>query len=220
VRDLAGVSLPGVRIWAMVEGRKFTVTGDMLFTHSGIGGPAVLDLSRFLADVLHDRENPEIPVGVDMISGPDEAGFDRQVQGRIQAHPKKTVANVLSQFVPRQIAQTLCCMVQCDCDLQVGQLTAERRRRLVALVKRLPLSIVATEPIAKATVTRGGVSLQEIDPQTMESRIQAGLFFAGEVIDVDGPCGGYNLQACWSTGALAGRSAAMSLLQREDQSGC
>jgi predicted Rossmann fold flavoprotein len=210
VRDLAGVSLAGVRIWATVEGRKVTAAGDMLFTHSGIGGPAVLDLSRFLADALHDEKDPAIPVGIDMLSGTDEAGLDGQIQWRIQAHPRKAVANVLSEFVPRQLAQTLCRIARCDCDLQVGQLPAEKRRRLVALIKRLPLCVIAAEPIARATVTRGGVSLQEIDPRTLESRLRAGLFFAGEVIDVDGPCGGYNLQACWSTGALAGRSAAMS----------
>jgi predicted flavoprotein YhiN len=82
------------------------------------------------------------------------------------------------------------------------------RKKLVRIIKDLSLSVVSTRPIGEAIVTRGGVSVSEIEPKTMESKICPGLFFAGEVIDVDGPCGGYNLQMCWSTGALAGRSAA------------
>jgi predicted flavoprotein YhiN len=96
-----------------------------------------------------------------------------------------------------------------------GQLSTEKRRQLVALLKRLSLCIIGTEPIAKAIVTHGGVSRDEIDPRTMESKLRPGLFFAGEVIDLDGPCGGYNLQMCWSTGALAGRAAARSLLDKQ-----
>ena len=88
---------------------------------------------------------------------------------------------------------------------------AGRAQLKVGMIERLPLTVTGTEPIAKATVTRGGVSRNEIDPRTMESKIRPGLFFAGEVIDLDGPCGGYNLQMCWSTGAAAGRSAARSL---------
>ena len=125
----------------------------------------------------------------------------------MQAQPKKTVANVLSESLPRQLSQTLCILAGCKQDTQAGQLTSDKRRQLVRTIKRLPLMVTDSEPIAKATVTRGGVSLEEIDPRTMESRIHPGLFFAGEVIDLDGPCGGYNLQMCWSTGALAGRSA-------------
>ena len=95
--------------------------------------------------------------------------------------------------------------------MPAGQLPTDKRRRLVRLLKSLPLCVTGTEPIAKATVTRGGIRRDEINPRTMESRICPGLFFAGEVIDLDGPCGGYNLQMCWSTGATAGRSAARSL---------
>ncbi|MBN2129018.1 MAG: NAD(P)/FAD-dependent oxidoreductase, partial [Sedimentisphaerales bacterium] len=84
------------------------------------------------------------------------------------------------------------------------------RRRLVTLLKALPLHVIGTRPIEEATVTRGGVRTKEINPQTMESRLHRGLFFAGEVLDVDGPCGGYNLQMCFSTGAAAGRAAAMA----------
>ena len=211
VADLAGISLPQVKMQTTVGKRRITIVGPLLFTQSGIGGPAVLDLSRLLADELFEAKR-DVIVKLDMADQSDEPELDRQLQERIHTHPRKAVASILAEFVPRQLSQVLCRLAECDCDLQAGQLKAEVRRRLVASVKGLPVSITGTEPIARATVTRGGVSTDQIEPETMESRIRPGLFFAGEVIDVDGPCGGYNLQMCWSTGALAGRSAARSLL--------
>jgi predicted Rossmann fold flavoprotein len=211
--ELAGVSLPDVRIKTIASGRQFVTTGALVFTQKGIGGPAALDLSYLLADHLSD-DAPGIGVAIDMAPDLDEPAFDRQLQERIQAHPKRTVANVLAESIPRQLSQVLCNLLSCDGNLQIGQLKAEVRRRMVASIKGLALTITGAEPIAKATVTHGGVSASQIQPQTMESRIRPGLFFAGEVIDVDGPCGGYNLQACWSTGALAGRSAATSPRKR------
>jgi predicted Rossmann fold flavoprotein len=210
VGELAGISLADIRISAVVEGREVSTTGNMLFTQNGIGGPAALDLSRLLADELFESSDG-IPASIGMAANLDEAESDRRLRETIQEHPKKTVANVLAESLPRQLSHVVCRLAECDCDLQVGQLPAPMRKRIISLIKGLPLRITGTQPIAKATVTRGGVSLEQIDPKTMESRIRPGLFFAGEVIDVDGPCGGYNLQACWSTGALAGRSAARSV---------
>jgi len=160
------------------------------------------------------QEDAGINIGIDVLPGVDEAQLDRRLQEQCRTWPRKTVANIVSELVPRQFSRTLCQVAQCDGDLQAGQLPAEKRRRLVRAIKKLPLCVTGTEPIAKATVTHGGVNRDEIDPQSMESKICPGLFFAGEVIDVDGPCGGYNLQMCWSTGALAGRSAARSLLDK------
>jgi predicted Rossmann fold flavoprotein len=206
-RELAGISLPGVTIWATVHARRFTTAGNMLFTQKGIGGPAVLDLSRLLADDLGEK-GAGIEIGIDVLPGMDESQLDRRLQQECRDYPKRAIANILSELVPRQFARTACHLARCEGDLQAGQLSAGKRRRLVGVLKRLPLCVTGTEPIAKATVTHGGVRRDEIDPRTMESKIRPGLFFAGEVIDLDGPCGGYNLQMCWSTGALAGRSAA------------
>ncbi len=211
---LAGVSLPGVRIEATSGGRRLRVTGNMLFTQNGIGGPAVLDLSRLLADDL-GPEHAGIDIGIDVLPEMDEAQLDRRLQEQCRTWPRRTVANILSELVPRQFSRALCQAAQCNGDLQAGQLPAEKRRRIVQAIKSLPLHVTGTEPMAKATVTHGGVNRDEIDPQTMESKICPGLFFAGEVIDADGPCGGYNLQMCWSTGALAGRSAAHFVLDSE-----
>ena len=207
---LAGVSLPGVQMRATPGRHRLTTSGNMLFTQKGIGGPAVLDLSRLLADEL-GPEQAGIEIRIDVLPEMDEARLDRRLQEQCRIWPKKTVANILCDFVPRQVSRALCQVAQCDGDRRAGQLPGDTRRRLVRTIKNLPLCVTGTEPIAKATVTHGGVNREEIDAQTMESKICPGLFFAGEVIDADGPCGGYNLQMCWSTGALAGRSAARSL---------
>jgi predicted Rossmann fold flavoprotein len=206
VGDLAGVALADVKIRATLDQRILTVAGNMLFTQRGIGGPAAQDLSRFLADAIFESHRG-IPIEIDILAEMDDAQADRRLQLCLQAQPKKAVANVLSEFLPKQLSLVLCRLAGCDRDAQAGQLTSEKRRQVMRMIKRLPLTVTGTEPIAKATVTRGGVSRDEIDPRTMESKIRPGLFFAGEVIDLDGPCGGYNLQMCWSTGALAGRNA-------------
>ena len=207
VNELAGVALADVKIRTNLDHHALVVAGNMLFTQRGIGGPAAQNLSRFLADAL--LENPQgIPIAIDLLPALDEIQTDRLLQKQLQAQAKRTVANVLSEFVPRQLSQALCRLTACKHDMQAGQLPSDKRRQLMQIIKRLPLTVTGVEPIAKATVTRGGVSLAQVDPRTMESKILRGVFFAGEVLDLDGPCGGYNLQMCWSTGALAGRSAA------------
>jgi predicted Rossmann fold flavoprotein len=206
--QLAGVSLPAVRIEAAPSSAQLAVIGNMLFTQNGVGGPAVLDLSRLLVDELPGAVGISIDVKPDI----NQTQLDRLLQQRLQNEPRRTLANILSEFVPRQFARILCRLAACREDVPGGQLDAPTRRRLVGLLKKLPLHIIGTEPMAKATVTHGGVRRDEIDPRTMASKIRPGLFFAGEVIDLDGPCGGYNLQMCWSTGALAGRAAAHSAL--------
>jgi predicted Rossmann fold flavoprotein len=204
---LAGVSIAQVVIKSNIDGRKITAHGALLFTHDGIGGPAGLDLSRHLADRLSQTQDG-VDIRIDLIPDSDEGQLDRRLQEQLAAHSKKTVLNMLSDLVPKRLASVLCDLIACDGDLQAGQLRKETRRRLVTLLKDLSLRITGTRSITEATVTHGGVICDQIDPRTMESKIHRSLFFAGEVMDVDGPCGGYNLHACWATGTLAGRAAA------------
>jgi predicted Rossmann fold flavoprotein len=210
VGQLAGVALSNVTLRATSDGRKITAGGALVFTQDGIGGPATQDLSRSLADAL-PAELPGIVVRVDLVPDTDESELAHHLQSSIAAHAKRTIATVLAEFVPRRLASALCALADTDAAMRCGQLSKSRRRRLVALMKSLPLNITSTRPIDEATVTRGGVSLDQIDPRTMQSKICPGLFFAGEVIDVDGPCGGYNLQIAWSTGSRAGVSISRSL---------
>ncbi len=205
--ELAGVSLKDVKISATVEGRKVVVCGPMIFTNDGIAGPAVLDLSRLLSDYLPNEKRP-IEIYVDVFREMSESEFDKQIRERIAANPKKTIAGILAFFLPRRAATTLCGQLNIDAGLSGSELKKDARKKLVRHLKTLPLSVAGTRSLNEATVTRGGVTTAEIEPKTMESKVCPGLFFAGEVLDVDGPCGGYNLQMCWSTGALAGRSAA------------
>ncbi|MBL7185813.1 MAG: NAD(P)/FAD-dependent oxidoreductase [Phycisphaerae bacterium] len=205
---LAGTALENVRVSARLGNRKVITVGAMIFTDDGIGGPAVLDMSRHLTEHLPGKT----PIGLTLDLAPhiEQAQLEWQMTEHIAANPRKKVANVLAEFVPKRLSVLLCRQASCDDRLPAGQLKKDVRRKLLRTIKALPLSILRTKPIAEATVTRGGVNINEVEPKTMESKICPGLFFAGEVLNVDGPCGGYNLQACWSTGALAGSSAARS----------
>jgi len=213
--ELAGISLDNVKISVAIGKKKFITTGAVLFTHDGIGGPAALELSRFLTDFLPIKKKP-IKINIDLVSNTNEDELEQMILRQISEHPKKTIANILSEIVPRRISQVLCGQLNFPENLPVlrrvegfaNQLNRDARRKLLHILKAVPLSIVCTRPIEEAMVTRGGVNITEVEPKTMESKICPGLFFAGEVLDVDGPCGGYNLQMCWSTGALAGLSAA------------
>ena len=205
--QLAGTAVENVKISAHLKDKKVSASGAMVFTDVGIGGPAVLDMSRYLTDYLPAGGAP-VAIMLDLAPHVEQYRLETQVTECIGANPKKKVPNVLAEFVPKRLSVVLCRQAGCDNELEAGWLRKDMRKELIRMIKALPLSIVRTMPIAEATVTRGGVSVTEVEPKTMESKICPGLFFAGEVLDVDGPCGGYNLQACWSTAALAGSSSA------------
>jgi hypothetical protein len=206
-KELAGTAVENVKVSAVINNRRVETTGPLMFTDDGIAGPAVLDMSRFLSDLLPSIDNP-IEVSIDLAQTISLPEIEKHLLDQIAANPKKSVANILAALVPRRVAPVLCKQLACAPDLLACRLKKALRKKLAHLIKALPLSIVRARPVAEATVTRGGVTTIEINPKTMESKICPGLFFAGEVIDADGPCGGYNLQIAWSTGALAGASAA------------
>jgi predicted Rossmann fold flavoprotein len=204
---LAGTALENVRITTRLNNRKITAEGTLVFTDDGLGGSAAQDMSRFLTDYLPAEDKP-IEIVVDTARHFEQAELESRIIECITVNPKKKVVNIIAVFLPKRLSAVVCELSGFDGQIPAGELKKDMRKKLIRLIKTLPLSIVRTESIAGATVTRGGVDITEIVPETMESKICPGLFFAGEVIDVDGPCGGYNLQMCWSTGALAGSSAA------------
>ena len=204
---LAGTALESVRITARLDNRKIAAQGSLVFTADGIGGPAAQDMSRYLADFL-SAEETSVEIVLDTARHFEQLEIEGRIIENMGTNPKRKVVNILTEFVPKRLSALVCELSGCDGGLPAGQLKKDMRKKLVKLVKALPLSVVRTRPIDEATVTRGGIDVTEIDAKTMESSICSDLFFAGEVIDVDGPCGGYNLQMCWSTGALAGSSAA------------
>jgi hypothetical protein len=205
--QLAGVGVGSVVITAKLDNRKLRVSGPMMFTHDGIGGPAVFDLSRFITDFLPNAARP-IKITIDMLPAYEVQELDREIISLCTKNPQKELAGVLAQFFPHSLASHIAGKLNPSTTILAGQLQKHQRRKLVDTLKRLPLSVETAGPIAEATVTRGGVSTSEINPRTMESKLCSGLFFAGEVINVDGPCGGFNLQIAFSTGCLAGKMAA------------
>lgn len=225
--QIAGVGVADVVITAEVNpcsclptGRcrgKFRASGPLMFTHDGIGGPAVFDLSRLIADFLPNVAG-SIKVTIDMLPAYEFQELDRKIVSLCAESPCKELAGILSELVPHSLALKLSSQLNSSATILAGQLQKHQRRQLVEMLKRLPLSIKDTGPIAEATVTRGGVDTGEINPKTMESKLCPGLFFAGEVVNVDGPCGGFNLQIAFSTGCLAGKIAAECVRQKKPQS--
>jgi len=213
--QLQGVGVENVTITARAGNRRFRTAGAMMFTENGIGGPAVFDLSRLITDFLGGGE-PLIKVNVDLLADYSHEQLEDKIISDCAKHPKKRLENIVGAFLPRSLALNLTARIAPTSSIAAAQLSKSDRRRLIGLLKGLELSIRKTGPISQATVTRGGVSTEQINRLSMESRICPGLFFAGEVINVDGPCGGYNLQIAFSTGHLAGKMAAESARASRD----
>ena len=202
---LAGAGVKNVRIFCTIDGKRISAAGPMIFTHNGIGGPAVFDLSRIVADYLN-KSKKNLTVSIDLLPDAKSEELDKKLADCFTQNPAQTVVSTLSQFLPKAIARQLCIENLLE-KIHAGQINKKSRKKLVQKLKNFPLSIVSAEPIERATVTRGGIDTAQIDPKTMQSKLCNGLFFAGEVINVDGPCGGYNLQFAFSSGSLAGKSA-------------
>ncbi|RKY04503.1 MAG: aminoacetone oxidase family FAD-binding enzyme, partial [Planctomycetota bacterium] len=206
-KNLQGIGIEHAEIKAKLSGRKIaSAVGPMIFTDDGVGGPAVFDLSRQLANHLLDAKT-SIELNIDMFVGMNRHDLDQKLIALCNAHSKKRIVGSLCEFFPGALCRQLCLMADCA-DATGSHLSKDKRDKLLNVMKKLTVHIVSARPIEEAAITRGGVDTVGIDPTTMQSKLCPGLFFAGEVMNVDGPCGGYNLQIAWSTGALAGRSAA------------
>jgi len=201
--SLAGISIQNVSISCKINNKKISSSGPMLFTHKGIGGPAVFDMSRNIADILSGR----LTIFVDFLPEIKTDELDKTI---IAANPRQNIISVLSEFLPKAMIKTICTENNIP-EIGAGQVSKKLRKNIVEKLKAFPFSIVSAEPVEKATVTRGGVDIAELDSKTMQSKLCHGLFFAGETVNVDGPCGGYNLQFAFSSGFLAGKSAAQLL---------
>lgn len=205
--DWQGVTLKNVVLRAKIDGRKIVAHGATVFTANGLGGPAAFDLSREITDILYAGRGP-VAVTMDMVPEVSAAELDAELTDQCRVNAKRRAFTILTPRLPRAIAIRLTALIEPSPSLLAGQLKKQQRRQLLGRIKSLPLTLIAVAPLTQATVTRGGVALDEIDPKTMQSRTCPGLFFAGETLDADGPCGGYNLQIAWCTAVLAARSAA------------
>lgn len=179
--------------------------GDLMLTHFGIGGPVTLKMSLAIVDAL---ENGPVSIAIDLMPDRTERQLDEQLRHDIDHRGKRTYKSILAKLLQPKMIEPFLEMTGVPAAKQVHQITAEERKRLVKLLKSLRFNIKEPLPLASAMVTAGGVSLKEINPRTMESLLIKGLYLCGEVIDIDAETGGYNLQAAFSTGYVAGEQAA------------
>jgi predicted Rossmann fold flavoprotein len=207
-RQLQGISLPDVGVCLRGRGgrRLARSRGDLIWTHFGISGPAVLDVSGVAAQGVMASQN--ILAELDLLPDMQQEGVPRALDEAVAQAPRQEVETVLSRWVPRRAAGILTEVAGVDPHLRIGRCPRTSREALGRALKVLTLSIARPRPIAEAMVTGGGVDIARIDGRSMESRLVPGLFFAGEVVAIHGPSGGFNLQMAFSTGRLAGSSAA------------
>jgi predicted Rossmann fold flavoprotein len=206
VGRLAGLTVRGARAAWRLEGEKpGHEKGDLLFTHGGISGPLAFRVSSRCAYTPISRSSP-LHLSLQVHPGTHGAELEAGLIGRLADRPRQLAVTAAAAMVPRSLAEVMMELAGLDRGLPGAQLSRDGRKRLAALMASLPVSIVG-RGTGTEMVTAGGVRCEEIDPRTMESRLVPGLFFCGEVLDVDGFTGGYNLQAAWSTGRIAGLAA-------------
>ncbi len=219
-KDLQGLSLRNVGLKMFIEdngeggidnspkkkkGNKpvYDGFGEMLFTHFGVSGPLVLTASCY-----YEKKN-RYKLFIDLKPALTEEQLDKRVLRDFEDGLNKSFKNVLGSLFPSRLIPVMINISGINPDKKVNEITKEERQSFVRLIKAVPLSVIGTRNYNEAIITKGGVNVKEINPSTMESKLVKGLFFAGEVIDVDTETGGYNLQVAWSTGHLAGSSAAL-----------
>ncbi len=204
---LQGLSLRNVNVRFIHEGSVFTEAfGEMLFTHFGVSGPVILSLSRKVVDAL--RAGWHVELSIDLKPALDEAKLNSRLLRDLDRHGKRQFQTILKDLLPRKLIPVCIEAVDIPARKPAHQISAQERERLHAWLKDFRLTITGHRSFKEAIVTAGGVDLREVDPRTMESKLVEGLYFAGEVLDLDADTGGYNLQAAFSTGWLAGKSTA------------
>ncbi|MFA6355833.1 MAG: NAD(P)/FAD-dependent oxidoreductase [Candidatus Omnitrophota bacterium] len=205
--DMQGLTLKNIKITFECGGRKIvSEVGELLFTHFGVSGPLVLDLSAQVVALL-DTKKP-VYVSIDLKPGLTAEQIDNRILRDIGEHGSISINTMLKEMLPVKMVPVFARMLKLDTAKRINQLTAAERRGVAGLMKSFVLTITEPLPLEEAMVTCGGIPVKDIDPRTMCSRIVPGLYFAGEIIDTSASSGGYNLQQAFSTGYLAGESAA------------
>ncbi len=200
----AGRGIPGKKARRpVIESR----TGDLMFTHYGISGPAALLMSLAVSDAL---DLGHVSLTLDLLPGKNRRQLHEELQVELNRHGSRHIHTVLEDLVPSRVSDLLLELAAIAPDKTASRITAEERDNIVCLLKDFRFDVRRTRPLAEAMVTAGGVCLDEVNPRTMESKLIRGLYLCGELLDIDADTGGFNLQAAFSTGYLAGESAARS----------
>ena len=205
--SLQGLSLKNVSLSITDKNTKkeiYSDFGEMMFTHFGITGPMVLSASAHIPDISSGRYEAHINLKPAL----DEKTLDARILSDFSKYSNKDLINALDDLLPKKLIPVVVSLSKTDPRKKINSITREERQSLIDVIRDLRLSLTGFRPLEEAIITKGGVSVKEIDPKTMASKKCAGLYFAGEVIDVDAYTGGFNLQIAFSTGKLAGRSAA------------
>lgn len=204
VKNLQGLSLRNVTV-SICKGKKllFEEFGEMLFTHFGVSGPLLISASSLVNDYMED-----MPLGMEIDLKPalTEEQLDKRVLRDFEENRNRQFKNALSKLFPAKLIPVIVSLSGIDAEEKVNMISKEKRLGFVRLIKHFPLTLQRFRGFNEAIITRGGVSVREVNPSTMESKLVSGLYFAGEVLDIDALTGGFNLQIAWSTGYLAGDS--------------
>ena len=202
--EMQGFSLRNVTLSAYEDGKLiFRELGEMLFTHFGVSGPLVLSAS---AKMRH-MGSADYRLLIDLKPALDEKKLETRILRDIEENPKRSFHNLLGGLAGRSMVPVLEALTGIPGEQRCTDFTREQRQKLIQILKAFPVSVSGTRPIDEAIVTAGGVSTKEVDPRTMESKLVKGLYFAGEVLDLDAYTGGFNLQIAWCTGFVAGNAA-------------
>ncbi len=205
-RQLQGLSLKNVSCMIKKDKKKiYEGFGEMLFTHFGVSGPLMLSASSFYAKKYYGEE---VLLSIDLKPALSVEQLNQRILRDFEKNRNRQFKNALSELLPAKMIPVIVMLSGIYPDKQVNEITREERMKLTELLKNLALTITGTQGFREAIITQGGVSVKEVNPSTMESKKVSGLYFAGEVLDVDALTGGFNLQVAWSTGYVAGKSAA------------
>ena len=206
VKEVQGLTLKNIRLCFLAGKKKIrSDVGELLFTHFGVSGPLILDLSADIVRLL--SEESQMSLLIDLKPGIDSSEMEDKLLREIKEHGGREIKTMLAGALPLKLAPLILRLVDIEPHKKIHQMNKDDRRKLAKILKELPLTITGPLALEEAMVTCGGVSIKEINPRTMESRVVPGLYFAGEVIEGGAPSGGYNLQQAFSTGYLAGESA-------------
>lgn len=206
IKELQGLSLKNVAVKAVVDGKTvFDDFGEMLFTHFGLTGPIILSASFYVVDQVRKGKNVKIMIDLKPALSEDE--LDKRLLRDFEKNYNKQFKNALDELLPQKMIPVIVSLSGISETKEVHQITKTERKYLVKLLKSFECTVTGTRPIAEAIVTSGGISLKEVNPKTMESKLVKGLYFAGEVMDLDAFTGGFNLQIAFSTGYAAGLNA-------------
>ncbi len=183
--------------------KKLRAKGDLIFTNHGIRGPVVLDFAREVTPLL--KKYDEVPLLLNLTKGKNEEDIQKHFKKELAKNPSQSVLDLVSTLLPEALSKELCKLAEIDTEQKYKKADGAKRAKLLSLLAWTPLTVNGHDGFRLAMITRGGISLKEIDPKTMQSRLIRGLYFCGEVMNLDGPCGGYNLQWSFASGYLAGQ---------------